>query len=160
MSQLHPFPVEWNLSMQHAYMLLGNRLYISAKLGMSVIKYMYHQLPIQQHSQAGTHWGTCPSVPHQCGHAYKLLALLSIANRVLKKLHKVLQIVQIILRLTKSHTLSLIFPLVCKFAVSSEVTLHRAHIHAKRWSKCSRFNATVQAYNNQPMGCKDVLGEN
>ena len=38
--------------------------------------------------------------------------------------------------------------LVSKFAVSSEVTLHRAHIRAKTWSKCSRFSATVQTYNS------------
>ena len=70
---------------------------------------------------------------------------LSIANRALK-MHKVLKIEQrsiaiFILRLTKSCTL--LYPSL----PSSEVTLQRAHIRTKAWSKCFRFNATVLAYN-------------
>ena len=67
----------------------------------------------QWSSQAGAHWGMCPSNLRLCSTSgYKLSApevLLSIANQVLK-IHEVLQIEQLsiaicILRLTKSRML-------------------------------------------------------
>ena len=102
-------------------------------------------------SQAGAHWGMCPSNLRLCSASgYKLSApkvLLSIANRVLK-IHEVLQIEQLSIAILYPQVNKVSYaPLISLFIVSSEVNVHRAHIRTKACSKCSRFNATVLTYN-------------